>query len=324
MFVDRVHFLIQAGNGGNGCESYFRRTDKKLVPHGGDGGPGGRVIFRADGNAPGLESFRMRQHLIAESGGHGGSTRKRGKNGGDLVILVSPGTRIMDRTRSLVIRELLHAGEEIVVLEGGRGGVGNQGGKQAVPGEKGATLDIELHLRIGAEIFFVGLPNAGKSKLLNVLTGARIKEENYPFTTRGPEMAVLMDDVEEPVKLCELPSLYQASHQGRGMGLDFLKHLEGAKGIIYVLDPVSKFSASLAEGMTVLENAVAHYEKRFLQIPRAIVVNKMDLPEAQQKVKDEKFEPGAPAFYVSAEKGEGIGALREHLRKMAATPSLKE
>ena len=287
MFIDRIHFLIQAGSGGNGCDSYYRRTDRKMVPNGGDGGRGGRIIFRTDVNAPGLESFRMRQHLIAESGGHGGSSKKRGRNGKDMVILVPPGTRILDRTRNFMIRELLRAGEEIVVLEGGRAGLGNLGGKEATPGEKGASMDVELTLRIGAEIFFVGLPNAGKSKLLNRMTGARIKEEHYPFTTQTPEMAVLMDEVEEPVKICELPSLYGTSHEGRGLGLEFVKHLEGARAIVYVLDPISKFSPSLAEGLNILENAVAHYDKRFLQIPRVVIVNKMDLDESRKKVKAE-------------------------------------
>ncbi|HLD50705.1 MAG TPA: GTPase, partial [bacterium] len=295
----------------------YRRTDRKLVPHGGDGGTGGKVVFRVDPNAPGLESFRMRQYMIAESGGHGGSSKKRGRNGTDLVILVQPGTRILDRARKLVIRELLRAGEEMVVLEGGRGGFGNQGGKEATPGEKGVMLDVELSIRIGAEIFFVGLPNSGKSKLLNALTGARIKEESYPFTTRGPEMAVLMDEIEEPVKLCELPSLYGASHEGRGMGLDFLKHLESARAVVYVLDPVSKFSASLKEGITTLETEIQFYDKQFLGLPRLVVVNKMDLEESRKKVKAEKFDTGVPVLYVSAENGEGLDVLKKQLREMA-------
>ncbi len=310
--------MIQAGDGGNGCDSHYRRTDRKLVPNGGDGGTGGKVIFRVNNNASGLESFRMRQYMIAESGGHGGSTKKRGRNGTDLVILVRPGTKIIDRARNFVIRELLRAGEEMVVLEGGRAGFGNQGGKEATSGEKGATMDVELSLRIGAEIFFVGLPNAGKSKLLNALTGAHLKEESYPFTTRGPEMAVLMDEIEEPVTLCELPSLYGASHEGRGMGLDFLKHLEGARGVVYVLEPVSEFSASLKEGMKTLETQIQFYNKQFLELPRLVIVNKMDLEESRKKAKAEKFDPGVPVLYVSAENGEGIEALTKQLRKMAA------
>lgn len=321
MFVDRIHFLIQAGSGGNGCDSHYRRTDRKLVPNGGDGGTGGKIVFRADVNAPGLETFRMRQYIIAENGGHGGSTKKRGRNGTDVVILVKPGTRIIDRARNLVIRELLRTGEEMVVLEGGRGGFGNQGGKEATNGEKGLTMDVELSIRIGAEIFFLGLPNSGKSKLLNALTGAHLKEESYPFTTRGPEMAVLMDEIEEPVTLCELPSVYEASQAGRGMGLDFLKHLEGARAVVYVLDPVSKFSASLKDGMMILENAVQFYNKQLLELPRIVVVNKMDLEESRKKVKAEKFDPGVPVLHTSAENGEGLETLKARLRKMAAVAS---
>ena len=159
MFVDRVHIMLQAGNGGNGCDSYFHRMDRKIVPNGGDGGHGGRVVFRADSNAPGLETFRMKQHMIAESGTNGGSSKKRGRNGKDLMILVRPGTRIVDRVRGLLIRELLKNGEEIVVLEGGRAGFGNQGGKQATPGERGSTMDVELTAYLRADIYFHFLKN---------------------------------------------------------------------------------------------------------------------------------------------------------------------
>ena len=318
MFIDRVHLLVQAGHGGKGCESYFRRTDKKLVPHGGDGGKGGGVIFRADVNAPGLGSFRYRQHLIAESGGHGGSNRKRGKNGKDLVVLVPPGIRIHDRVRNLLIRRLAHAGEEVIILEGGKGGVGNCGGKQATPGERGKSLDLELDIRIAADVFLVGLPNSGKSKLLNRLAHTHFKEEDYPFATRNPEVVVW--DIEEEengakLVLCELPSLYHASHEGRGRGTDFLKHLEGAKCIFYLLDPVSKFCSSLKEGLAILKKEIEIYQKDFLQIPQGIIVNKMDLAEAQEKVKQENFKPRAPVFFISALTGTGLAELSAYLKR---------
>ncbi len=130
-------------------------------------------------------------------------------------------------------------------------------------------------------------------------------------------MAVLMDEIEEPVKLCELPSLYGASHEGRGMGLDFLKHLESARAVVYVLDPVSKFSASLKEGITTLETEIQFYDKQFLGLPRLVVVNKMDLEESRKKVKAEKFDTGVPVLYVSAENGEGLDVLKKKLREMA-------
>ena len=315
MFVDRIHFLIQAGDGGNGCESFYRRTDRKLVPHGGDGGDGGKVIFRVDPNAPGLESFRMRQYMIAESGGHGGSTKKRGRNGQELIILVRPGTRVMDRARNLVIRELLRVGEEMVVLEGGRGGSGNQGGKEATPGEKGTSMDIELSNRIGADIFFVGLPNSGKSKLLNTLTRTHVKEETYPFSTKEPQIGVFPVSDYESLTLCELPSLYETSHEGRGLGNEFLKHLERAKYIFYILDPGSKFAPSLKEGLAILKKQVENSQKDFAAIPSAAVVTQMDLLEKKEIAEKEKKGLKAPVFYISALSGEGMEKLKTFMKE---------
>ncbi len=315
MFVDHIHLIVQAGRGGNGCESYFRRTDKKTVPHGGDGGHGGNVIFRADVNAPSLASMRFKQHLVAESGGHGGSNRKRGKNGEDLIVPVPLGTRLHDRTRNLLIRDLVHEGEEVIVLEGGPGGVGNYGGKQSSPGQKGATLDLELSIRLVADIFLVGLPNSGKSKLLNFLTRARAKEETYPFATRSPEIGVWMISDYEQMTLCELPSLYRYSHEGRGMGSDFLRHLERAKGILYLVDPLSEFCASLGEGFDILRKEIGLYREEFLRIPCAVVASKYDLPAAREKLSQEKFDPGVPVFFISAQTGEGMEPLTAFLKE---------
>lgn len=314
MLIDRVHLIVQAGNGGNGCESFYRRTDRKIVPNGGDGGDGGRVIFRADANAPSLGSFRFKQHLVAESGGHGGSNRKRGKRGKDLLVLVPYGTRLYDRAKNLAIRDLVHQDEEVVVLEGGRGGSGNDGGKNSSLGEKGLRLDLELSFRIVADIFLVGLPNSGKSRLLNSLTRAHVKEEAYPFATRSPEIGVYQISDYEQITLCELPSLYQSSHEGRGLGTDFLRHLERAKCVLLVLDPVSDFAKTLQEGFAILRKEIETFCADFLALPFAVVVNKMDLPQARENVKNQNFDPGVPCFYISALTGGGLPLLTEFLR----------
>lgn len=315
MLIDRVHLIVQAGNGGNGCESHFRRTDKKMVPNGGDGGDGGRVIFRADSNAPSLGSLRFKQHLVAESGGHGGSNRKRGKKGKELIVLVPCGTRLYDRTKNLAIRDLVNDGDEVVVLEGGRGGAGNDGGKNVTRGEKGLQLDLELSFRIVADVFLVGLPNSGKSRLLNALTRAHVKEGSYPFATRSPEIGVHRISDYEQLTLCELPSLYRSSHEGRGLGTDFLRHLERAKYVLLVLDPVSDFAESLSEGYDILKKEIETYRAEFLALPHAAVVNKMDLAEARERVKGQNFNPGVPCFYISALTGEGADLLTDFLKE---------
>ncbi len=314
MFTDRVHILVEAGRGGNGCEAYFRRTDRKMLPHGGDGGDGGSVVFKADINAPGLGSFRFRQHLKAEPGGHGGPTKKRGRNGDDLIVPVPPGTRIYDKNRNFLIRELFNAGDEVVVCQGGKGGTGNQGGKPSKHGEPGVTLEIDLMVLLKADVFLVGLPNAGKSRILNSLTKSKAKEDIYPFTTKTPEMGVMKFEIEEPITLCELPSVYEGSEEGRGLGANFLKHLEHAKLILFVIDPVSDFAATLKEGYDVLRKQVGNFSEEFLKIPHAVIVNKMDLPEAAS-AKKQKLKAEGPVFYLSAAEGTGMGELKKYLGK---------
>ena len=311
MFIDTVSLTVQAGNGGNGCDSFYRRPDRKVVPNGGDGGKGGDVIVRADNNAPPIGNLRFKQKLIAESGTSGGSTKKRGKNGDNLVILVPPGTRLFDRERNFLIRDLVHIGDEVVVVPGGKGGGGNQGGKEATQGQKGTALVLEFSILLVADIFLVGLPNSGKTKLLNVLTRSQAKEESYAFSTKSPEIAMFAVSDYEQITLCELPSLYSNSHEGRGMGADFIKHLERAHLVLYVVDPVSQFAADPDEGLKILREEVRLQREDFLKIPSAVVVNKMDLPEARAKFDPAKFKPGMPSFPVSAQTGEGMQALKD-------------
>lgn len=313
--IDQIHLLVQSGDGGDGCESFLRRPDRKAVPHGGDGGDGGSVIFRCDTNAPDLAALRYKRHLIAPSGSHGQGNHRRGRNGKDLVILVPCGTRLYDRARGFVIRELEKTGEDVVVLKGGRGGSGNAQGRQATRGEKGKTFELELSVRIRADLFLVGLPNSGKSRILNFLTRARVKEETYPFATRDPEVGVWALSDYEALTLCEMPSLYEGSHEGRGMGTRFLKHLEKAGMILYVLDPTSRFAATLEEGLATLKKEVALYSPEFLHIPSTVVVNKMDLPESREKVRAQSFRSEGPVFFVSAQTGEGMDSLKDFLRQ---------
>lgn len=313
MFIDRISLLAQAGNGGNGCDSYYRRTDKKVIPHGGDGGDGGSVIFRADINAPGLSSFKFRQRLIAEHGVNGGPTLKTGKKAKDLIVLVPIGTRIFDREKNMLIRELGEQGDEVVVCQGGQGGTGNHGGRQAKKGTPGVSHELELTVLLRADVFLVGLPNSGKTSLLNAITNSKAKAEDYPFSTKLPEMGAFERTFKDPVILCELPSVYEASREGRGMGAGLLKHVENAKLILYVVDPVSRFAESAPEGVKLLQKLVREESEEFENIPAAVVVNKIDLPEAAEKVRKQRWKPSLPVFYISAKTGEGLDELKKFL-----------
>lgn len=314
--IDKVRILVQAGDGGDGCESFQRRNDKKIVPTGGDGGNGGNIVFRVDPNAPPVSRLRFKRHIISESGGHGGSNHKRGKNGSDYVVLVPLGTRLFNLSDDLLIRDLVHEKEEVIVVRGGAGGRGNFGDKKQTRGERGEKIDLEVTVRLHADVCLVGLPNSGKSKILTQLTRSQVKPESYPFSTHSPELGVLKFSDFEQVTLCDIPSLYAGSHEGRGLGNHFLKHLEFARLVLYVVDPFSEFAPSLQEGFELLRNEIKLYNKDLLNIPSAIVINKMDLPGAEEKVKNEKWKPKRQVYKISALTGEGIDKLSRDLEKL--------
>lgn len=313
--LDKIHLVIQGGRGGRGCESYYHRKDHKKVPNGADGGDGGSVIFRASHNAPGLDRLKLKQHLIAESGEHGGSENKRGRKGENLTVLVPLGTSIYNRENHLAIRDLRHEGEEVIVARGGRGGVGNIGDKQATPGEDGELLEVDVEFRIIADVFLVGLPSSGKSSLLHHLTRAHVEGKDYPFATRVPVLGVYAYDDYKQINFCELPSIYEGSTQGRGLGTDFLKHLARAKLILFTLDPTMKYVNTITEGLTALHKIVYEHDPSFRQIPSVVVVNKIDLGENLGKIQQELQASGQLYFLISVKTGEGVESLLDFIKE---------
>ena len=307
--VEEVTIKVKAGDGGKGCDSRIRLSEKKFMPTGGEGGRGGSVRIRANSNVADLRSLIYQRHFQASFGTPGGSNHKKGKRGEDLVIQVPPGTSVFLKQKNYLIRDLAHDGEEVTVVEGGRGGIGNEGGKQAQSGQAGESIEIQLSWKIPADVFLVGLPNSGKSKFLNRLTHSTAKQGTYPFTTKQPELGVYEAPDFSQIRLCELPGLYRESVQGHGAGMDFLKHLQRAKLVLFMLDPLSTFAGSLKEGYQILVDVLEHYDKALLRIPQIVVVNKMDLAEARGRIEKERFTSLAPLFLISVETGEGIAPL---------------
>jgi GTP-binding protein len=315
MLVDKIHLIIHGGRGGKGCESYNHRKDHKKVPNGADGGDGGSVIFRASHNAPGLDRLRLKQQLEAESGEHGSSDNKRGSKGEDLIVLVPIGTSLFRRENHLAIRDLYLEGEEVVVARGGRGGSGNIGDKTATSGEEGEKFEIDVEFRIMADVFLVGLPSSGKSSLLHRLTRAPVEGKDYPFATRSPVLGIYAYDDYKQINFCELPSIFEGSTDGRGLGTDFLRHLARAKLIVFMIDATLKFSASVIEGLNILQRIAYEQDAAYRQIPSVAVVNKIDLGQDLGKLREELEASGQIYFLISVQTGEGVESLMKFIQE---------
>ena len=313
MFIDEVVIKVRSGAGGNGCQSFHMRPDRKRIPTGGDAGDGGDVILRADAQTGSLLTLKSKRIFEAERGGHGLGSGQYGRKGKDCVIKVPCGTTIHNQTENLLVRDLIQPDEKVVVLKGGKRGYGNHARRPATPGEEGKELELLLSFKIIADIFLVGLPNSGKTTLLKSLTGAGVSETDYPFATKAPQMGTYQSE-EVKLSLCELPSIYQASGEGRGLGTHFLKHLERARLIFLVLDPKNEFAGSLKEGYKILIDTIEEFNPEFLRIPKFIVVNKSDLM-SRLDLKKKYFPEKEKVYFISAKNNAGVDRLMKDAQK---------
>src|SRR5512143_3603237 len=248
MFTDEVEIHVRSGKGGDGMVHFHR---EKFVPRGGpdggDGGKGGDVIFEVRTTLNTLSSFRPNQKFKAEDGIRGGPSQMSGRYGEDLVIPVPPGTVVFDADTGVIIGDLTKPGQRLIVCKGGRGGRGNQHfatSRNQVPrtAEKGEPAEekrLKLELKLIADIGLIGVPNAGKSTLLSVLTNAKPKIASYPFTTLEPNLGVANLDEDTTVVLADIPGLIEGASQGAGLGHDFLRHVQRTRGLIHLLDGLS-------------------------------------------------------------------------------------
>src|SRR5436190_6084930 len=283
MFIDRVVVRVKAGDGGSGITS-FRR--EKFVPMGGpDGGEGGRggdVIVRADPNLNTLLDYTYRDTWNAESGDHGSGSNKSGRSGADLVLPVPPGTVVRDATTKEILGEVLDEGDEIIVARGGRGGKGNsffatsthQSPREYQPGEDGESRTLELELKLIADVGLVGQPNAGKSTLLSVISAARPKITDYPFTTLSPNLGVVQLSANRTFVVADLPGIIEGAHEGRGLGLQFLRHIERTRLLAFLV-PVD--AIDWQQEYDQLRREIEAYSPELAQKPHCVVFTKMDL-----------------------------------------------
>ncbi len=292
MFTDQVEIYVRSGKGGDGMV-HFRR--EKFVPRGGpdggDGGKGGDVIFEVRGTLNTLASFRPKQKFKAEDGARGGPSQMTGRNGKDLVIPVPPGTVIYDADTGELIGDLTEEGQRLVVCKGGRGGRGNQhfatsrnqAPRTAEKGEPFEEKRLRLELKLIADIGLIGVPNAGKSTLLSVLTNAKPKIAPYPFTTLEPNLGVAEIDVNTTVVLADIPGLIEGASHGAGLGHDFLRHVQRTRVLIHLLDGLSE--DPLAD-YSQINTELALFDPNLAKKPQVVALNKIDQPEVQAKLPD--------------------------------------
>jgi GTP-binding protein len=325
-FVDSAKVYAAGGNGGNGCCSFRReKFVPKGGPDGGDGGAGGDVILRADHDTDSLIHLFFQPHQRAGSGQHGKGKKRHGREGTDLVIPVPCGTEVWDDATPELLGDLLHSGGELIVARGGKGGLGNphfmtsthQAPIECTPGDAGELRVVRLELKIAAQFGLVGFPNAGKSSLLSRVSHARPKIAAYPFTTLNPLIGTVVFDDFTTTTIADIPGLVKGAHQGIGLGDRFLRHIERATSLIFVLDMGGSEERDPLEDYRILRDELAQYRAELLQRPALIVANKMDLPAAADNLVAFRTKSKTDPIPVSALTGEGIEAFKRALRRLA-------
>jgi GTP-binding protein len=282
-FIDRVRIRVKAGNGGSGISSFRREKFVPLGgPDGGDGGKGGNVIVRADANLATLLDYTYRDSWDAESGDHGSGANRSGRSGDDVILPVPPGTIIRDAQTNEIVGEVLESGATMIVARGGRGGKGNaffatsthQAPREYQPGEEGEQRNLELELRLIADVGLVGQPNAGKSTLLSVISAARPKIADYPFTTLSPNLGVVQLSDGRTFVVADIPGIIEGAHEGKGLGLQFLRHIERTRVLAFMV-PID--AMDWQKEYDQLRAEVAAYSPELARKPHCVVFTKMDL-----------------------------------------------
>jgi GTP-binding protein len=327
MFYDQAEIYVKAGDGGDGCVA-FRR--EKYVPYGGpaggDGGKGGDVLLIVDPHLNTLYSFSRRRRFQAERGQHGRGKNQHGAMGDVVRVAVPPGTVVYDADSGELLGDLTELGQELVVARGGRGGRGNarfatstnQAPRIAEHGEPGDERNLRLELKLLADVGVVGLPNAGKSTLLAAVTAARPKIAPYPFTTLQPNLGVVVLDPETEFVLADIPGLIEGASEGKGLGHEFLRHIERTRVLIHLLDGLS---ADPLADFDVINGELAAFGHGLVEKPQLVVLNKLDLPEVRERwpeLKTALRARGHGAIAISALAREGTRDLLYRAAQMLA------
>jgi len=325
-FIDEAIITVQSGDGGSGCVS-FRR--EKFIPRGGpdggDGGKGGDVVLKTTLRKRTLQHFQFKRQFKAINGAGGQGKQKTGKTGQDLIIEIPPGTLVSDAETEQILKDLTKPGEAFIAAKGGRGGQGNRRFKSSTnrsprfsqPGEPGETLTLKLDLKLLADVGIIGLPNAGKSTLISSISSANPKIGNYPFTTLSPNLGVVQTPWGEPFVVADIPGLIEGAHKGVGLGIKFLRHIERTRILVHLIDVLSIDLDNPLKVYNTINKELAMYSKGLAEKPQIVVVNKLDLPGADEAAnifksaaKDKKI------LLISAINQTGIEELKSQIIKL--------
>lgn len=340
MFIDRAKIHVQGGDGGSGVTA-FRR--EKFVPRGGpsggDGGRGGDVTLQADASLNTLLHLRYNPQHIAQRGLHGEGSNRSGRNGEDLVIRVPVGTQIFDATTGDLLHDLSHDGDRWLAARGGRGGFGNahfttstnRAPRYHQNGGKGEELDLQLELKLLADVGLVGFPNAGKSTFISTVSAARPKIADYPFTTLEPHLGVVDLGDFRTFVIADIPGLIEGAHAGAGLGDRFLRHIERTKLLLHLVDVSSASGRDAVSDYETVNRELASYNEDLATRPQFVVATKIDAldqPERLESLKQRAIEDEKPFFAISSATGQGVlelvNAVATKLEELNAETSRKD
>jgi len=323
-FIDEARISVKAGDGGSGCVSFrHEKYIPKGGPDGGNGARGGSVIIRADRQLNTLLDFRYKRNYIAERGENGRGKDQEGKSGKDVIVKVPCGTLIRDALNGKTITDLVNDGDEIITAQGGKGGRGNgefatatnQAPRFAEPGTPGEERELILELKLLAEVGLVGYPNAGKSTLISVISAAKPKIADYPFTTLVPNLGLVRYAEGRSFVVADIPGLIEGAHEGKGLGIQFLKHIERTKVLVFLIESVSE---DPKKDYQVLLNELSSFKSAIAKKKKIVALTKMDIADESSKAKlaKLKFGRGVLTMPISAVTREGIQDLLDEMWKV--------
>ncbi|CAM0117814.1 GTPase ObgE [Rhabdochlamydiaceae symbiont of Dictyostelium giganteum] len=329
MFTDKVKLSLIAGRGGNGVIAWRR---EKFVPKGGpcggDGGKGGSIYLEVDPQVVSLEHHRNHRIIKAKNGQPGGANLCKGKSGEDIIVKIPPGTLVKDVNTGEVLYDFVEQSRSELMCKGGRGGKGNNNFKTptnqapyiCTEGTLGESLEVELELKLIADVGLVGMPNAGKSSLMSAMTHVEVKIGAYPFTTLFPNLSYIYYPEQEKVLVADIPGIIEGAHKDRGLGFEFLRHIERSAVLIYVVDSSGIEERDPLEDFRILQEELRAYNPELLNKPYLVALNKTDIEESKEHIaRFKEAYPNTHFFPISALQKEGIKPLTEAIYKLVKT-----